>query len=198
MSTQANFDLREDLHTFDVYFEHVMPLPQNLWIGNSDGFDGQLGLSSSALLSGQGRLLFEDNGAPKANMATFGDLFGIPIRNFMQRFVPCVATTCAVEARFNLVGYRYVNSPGVATLELNPHGGQGIVYLQRQNFAGSPSDFPRAQIYSTVPAPGSLMLCAGAVCALMLRVRRRFVPTTSTGAAISAQAARLTPLRPSA
>lgn len=83
VSTQANFDLREDLHTFDLYFDHVIPLPQNLWIGDSDGFDVQLGLSSSALLSGQGRLLFEDNGALEANMATLGDLFGVPIGNFM-------------------------------------------------------------------------------------------------------------------
>ncbi len=52
VGVSAAYDLATGLHPISLYFDRVTPTPPNLSIGDSDGLDVQVALTSAALLDG--------------------------------------------------------------------------------------------------------------------------------------------------
>ena len=163
-----HYDLAAGPHPVALYFDRVDPQPQNLWVGDSDGLDVQLLLPSDALLAGQAHYFLQDQGALVVGMGTLGDRFTFSMAGLPESFLPCLASGCAVEAAFVMVGYRYVAAGGFASLAFVPERG-GLVYRQRRDYPADPG-FGVTQSFAAVPLPGALGLLVGGV---LLGYRRR-------------------------
>lgn len=168
VGVSAAYDLATALHPISLYFDRVTPTPPNLWIGDSDGLDVQVALTSAALLAGQGHYSLADGfEAPSiTNMSTIGDGSPFPGPGGLQQaFVPCAAATCAVEAHFNLVGYHFMVAGGTAAFVLDLLDPQSLIYLQTSDYAGGSDPFHNVQAYSTVPLmPTLYLLPSGLYC----------------------------------
>ncbi len=160
LSADAVYDLTQERHLFTLYLDRVTPTPTNLWVGDSDGLDVGLSLTTADLLAGSGffHMGEMDGFFLEGELGTHGD-FGPVV--FDHSFVQCLDFTCEVGAELNLLNIDYVQVGSTAELAIDPTDQRTLLYSQFRDHS-DPSWF-RSQTYAVVPEPASASLLASAL-----------------------------------
>lgn len=158
VSANQFYNLSEERHFFTLHLDQVIPQPGNLWIGDSDGLDLGLSLTTTDLLAGGGhfhlgeRSFSEGGFFLEGDLGTLGDLFqggGLYPNGENHSFLPCLAESCEVGAEFNLINLAYVVSGSQAALTVDLADDSKLLYSQFIGFEGE-----RAfQYYYVKPIP---------------------------------------------
>jgi len=163
VSANATYDLTQERHLFNLYLDGVAPTPTNLWIFDSDGLDVGLSMTTTDLLAGSSFFrLWEDQSAGgfflEGDLGTHGDLGqGMYPLAENHSFVPCLADTCEVGAKLNLLNMQYFQSGSIAQLILNLEDQRGLLYTQYRDWEGDDTWY-RSQSYEVVPIPAAVWL----------------------------------------
>ena len=164
LSANATYDLSENSHFFTLYLDNVTPAPTNIWIGDSDGLDVGLSVSTTDLLAGSSFFrLGEDISGPGVFLE--GDLEA-------HGFLPCLASTCEIGAELNLLKMQFQQSGSFAELVLNPLDQRRSLYSQYQDYAFDDT-FYLSQSYNVIPIPPSVWLFGSGLMGLLGFVRRK-------------------------
>jgi len=175
VSANATYDLTQERHFFNLYLDGVTPTPTNLWVFDSDGLDVGLSMPTPDLLAGTSFFrLWEDQGAGgfflEGELGTLGDLGqGMYPLADNHSFVPCLADTCEVGAKLNLLYLQYSQVGSTAVLSINEADQRGLLYSQYRSF----QDNTLSQSYGIVPIPPAIWLFGSGLIGLIGIARRK-------------------------
>ena len=180
LSANVTYDLIQERHFFTLYLDGITPTPTNLWVFDSDGLDVGLSLTTADLLAGSSFFhLWEDQDAGgfflEGELGTLGDQGqgSYPLAD-NHSFVPCLADTCEVGAKFNLLNMQYLQFGTTAQLVLKPADHRSLLYSQYRDWDGD--DFwYRSQSYEVVPIPPAVWLFGSGLLGLMRVAKRKRV-----------------------
>lgn len=176
LSANATYDLSQERHLFSLYLDGVTPTPTNLWVGDSDGLDVGLSMSTPDLLAGRSffRMVENQRGGEsflKGDLGTHGDQG--PIFN-NHDFVICLAEGCEVGAELNLLNMQYLQSGSTAQLIINTTDQRGLLYNQyRDDAFGFDDTWYLSQSYKVVPIPPAVWLFGSGLLGLIGFARRK-------------------------
>jgi hypothetical protein len=180
LSANTTYDLTQERHFFNLYLDGVTPTPTNLWVLDSDGLDVGLSMTTSDLLSGSSFFrLWEDQSAGgfflEGDLGTHGDLGqGTHLYPLAENhsFLPCLADTCEVGAKLNLLNMQYSQSESIAQLILNPEDQRGLLYTQYQDWDYDDAWY-LSQSYEVIPVPPAVWLFGSGLIGLIGLARRK-------------------------